>query len=845
MSYQEETIASFLGDQNVMRALSKLEQLDFQRNPIPLAVYPTVHLTREDERLLSEVLGWLSLSGNTEAKKVALQIATALPLVSDESYAKTTAYVALARLTNFAAIPLVAGARDVDLGLFGALEGIAYKAIYSEDILGQEYQLSRFQKDLADSIRNSHIISTSAPTSAGKSFILQRILLEEVIDDSQGEIAIYVVPTRSLMRQVTLDFLRLLRFSGEHRIRVLNSPEFERRHDNGYIFVLTQERLQILMLENSQQTGAAVKMVVFDEAQGIGDGSRGVILEDVINQISEYWPKTKLVFSSPLIQNPETFIGFDRRKKHRASVRTTDDLAVRQLVLKVNISSKSQDLAVVDLNGKVLASKQIMPPSSMSVVEVLISSFLATWNGQQALLYCNDPSTAAQVMRSLYLSGMFQKLEDPELQDFAEFISYYVHPNYELVHMIKSGIAFHFGTLPTGIRSGIEDLMAAGKLKVVAATSTLLEGLNMPTKCVYLYKPARGRGNFFRPHEFWNLAGRAGRLGHDLVGTVFCINIESWKENPLDKPKLACVISTAERTMRDNASDFYQKITAFYDRQSPKLTEEYEHLLSILVRNKSNGVSLLESSYITEHNMEEAIRIDAKVQQMVDEFLPPINLLQKSRGLAPQRLNNLWRYFERFRNSNQLVPKFPLEKDSQDRLTVIVNALNVEFGRGYTNKQVQKLVVVASKWMAGRRLSEIITYGVTSSGPDKGTTDRISNEVEFLERKVRYTLAKDLSVYLDVLDQFFEGELHVSSPAILKAFTSYMEYGACKQVPLMLMSMGFSRAAALELDQMVPETVNSEHLVQRIRELEETVSSLQIPKFLRREILQMSEYLIR
>lgn len=843
MSYHEEIIMRFLDDENVQLALSKLEQLDYQRYPIPSAAYPVVKLRKEEERLLAESLGWFSLSEDTEVKKVALQIATALPLISDEFYAKTTAYVALNRLTNFAAIPLATNTRESDLGLFGALEGTAYRAVYSEDILGKEYQLTRFQKELADAVRTSDIISTSAPTSAGKSFVLQLLLLEEVVDKSRTKVVIYVVPTRSLIRQVTLDFLRLLSFSGRERIRVLNSPEIESQSGYGQILVLTQERLQILMEKNSLQLGSTVKMVVFDEAQGIGDGSRGVVLEDVINRISEHWPETKLVFSSPLIQNPEKFVVLDKGRNINSSVPTTDDLVVRQRVLRLNISSTSEDLTIVDREGKVLASKQITPPRSMSVPEILISSFLATWNGQQALLYCNDASTAAKVVRALYVSGQFPKLNDIDLQEFAEFISYYVHPKYELVRMIQSGIAFHFGNLPTGIRSGIEDLMSAGKLKVVAATSTLLEGLNMPTKSVYLYKPARGRGNFFRPHDFWNLAGRAGRLGHDLVGTVYCINIESWQENPLEKPKLAKVTSVVERTMRDNASDFYQQITDFYDHRSPNIKEEYEHLLSILVRNKSKNVSLLESPYITEHNMEDAVRIDEKVQQMVDEFLPPISLLQNSRGLAPQRLNHLWHYFEHVHDWGQLVPKFPLERDSFQRLRTIVDALNEVFDRGYTERQVGKLARVSLKWMAGHRLSEIITYGITHSDSDANITDRISNEVEFLERKVRYTFAKDLSVYVDALDQFLDTRLHVATPPVARAYTSYMEYGACKPVPLMLMSIGFSRAAALELDKMVPEITERDHLINRIREMKETVSSLQIPGFLQREILQMSEYL--
>jgi len=70
------------------------------------------------------------------------------------------------------------------------------------------FLLSDFQKDIWEAIEKNTLTGISAPTSAGKSFL---ILLKAIdLIQKKGGTVVYVVPTLSLVSQVTSDFRKLL-----------------------------------------------------------------------------------------------------------------------------------------------------------------------------------------------------------------------------------------------------------------------------------------------------------------------------------------------------------------------------------------------------------------------------------------------------------------------------------------------------------------------------------------------------------------------------------------------------------------------------------------------------------
>ena len=61
-------------------------------------------------------------------------------------------------------------------------------------------------------------------------------------------------------------------------------------------------------------------------------------------------------------------------------------------------------------------------------------------------------------------------------------------------------------------------------IRFLVCTSTLIEGVNLSCRTIVLRGPRKGMGHPMEAHDFWNLAGRAGRWGDEFQGNIICID---------------------------------------------------------------------------------------------------------------------------------------------------------------------------------------------------------------------------------------------------------------------------------------------------------------------------------
>ena len=89
--------------------------------------------------------------------------------------------------------------------------------------------------------------------------------------------------------------------------------------------------------------------------------------------------------------------------------------------------------------------------------------------------------------------------------------------------MLNRGVGVHHAGLSEEVRALMEWLAETDSLKMLCATSTIAQGINFPVSSVFLasrFVPQGNQSVEMSVREFWNLAGRAGRIGHDSVGVV-------------------------------------------------------------------------------------------------------------------------------------------------------------------------------------------------------------------------------------------------------------------------------------------------------------------------------------
>ncbi len=95
------------------------------------------------------------------------------------------------------------------------------------------------------------------------------------------------------------------------------------------------------------------------------------------------------------------------------------------------------------------------------------------------------------------------------------------HP---LTTMARVRVAYHHGSLPRDVQAAIEEALADGTLRVVCATTTLTEGVNLPVRSVLItaqgtFGPG-GYTEFITGPTLLNAIGRAGRAARETEGWV-------------------------------------------------------------------------------------------------------------------------------------------------------------------------------------------------------------------------------------------------------------------------------------------------------------------------------------
>jgi superfamily II RNA helicase len=95
-----------------------------------------------------------------------------------------------------------------------------------------------------------------------------------------------------------------------------------------------------------------------------------------------------------------------------------------------------------------------------------------------------------------------------------------------LKRFVQKGVAIHHAGMLPKQKELVEELFAAGVIKVLYATETFAVGINMPAKAVCFNTLEKYDGITFRylhTKEYFQLAGRAGRRGIDKEGYAIAL----------------------------------------------------------------------------------------------------------------------------------------------------------------------------------------------------------------------------------------------------------------------------------------------------------------------------------
>lgn len=389
----------------------------------------------------------------------------------------------------------------------------------SQRIGNTESIFTNAQFEIHESIMNNKHFSFSGPTSLGKSFLLKNTAIDLL--ESQHNI-VFLLPTKALLEEYLFDIRALISDRRLDGINVTKSVSGVRL-DYKNIMVFTQERYNSFLYESSFSS-LDVDVLFIDEAHKLADkqNKRSITLYKVIRKTIDTHSDVKIVFSSPVISNPESFFKtFDLNKK-------TNSLVVKE-------SPVTQNLYFIDLQNKSIKYFDNVTKDTISFPLDdhlnsnfrLISEFGKNYHSNLVFISSKMEcvNRCSDFLEFMVSENFIKESDDQELISESKFLSDFVHKDFKLAKFIRYGIAIHNGSLPIFIRKRIEDLYARKKIKYIFCTSTLLEGVNLPTQNVFIYPfPTKTQNNKSKYNlDFWNLAGRAGRYRNEMSGNIICI----------------------------------------------------------------------------------------------------------------------------------------------------------------------------------------------------------------------------------------------------------------------------------------------------------------------------------
>jgi hypothetical protein len=769
-----------------------------------------VHADITDAARLMRSAAILACSETADHRRAAFRVATcAYDLFGTIQVPLDQALrVVLTRLGNFPSIGTrtdVASAR-ANLPLMLAAEEIASADAREVTINGQPVLLTDFQQKLWRNLVQSRRIALAAPTSAGKSFVLQGYL-SALFHNDMPKAVVYIVPTRALIAQVAADLKIQFQGMGQGVPEIVSVPiDAETALAERAVYVMTQERVQLAL---GAHPDLRASVIIVDEAHSIAEGSRGVLLQWVIDDLLIRNPTSQILFASPAIRNLDVFgrlFGLEDVVEF-SSVEPT----VAQNFLITTVESATKGKLVIHTAGD--GSKERRQVATLQLgqtiasrIEKLVHIPAVLGRGHSNIIYANGAAEAESV--ALQLAELMSDREPTEarlaLSDLAKEA---VHANYALVECVKHGVAFHYSNIPTQLRRAIEEAVSSGDVDYLVCTSTLLQGVNLPAKNIFMFAPEKGRTRPLESTDFWNLAGRAGRLKREFQGNIFLIDYDKWKKKPLDGPKDSVVTPAIESSLNKHHDQLMTVIAGTPTGGRNDETDLETTFVRLYTDFKGGDLyQTFERAGLAAGDAQSGL-IEAALAAASEKLTLPAVVLRRTPNISAHKQQRLYDRLSAkialgAEVARTLIPAHPRESEAfQSYADVLELCHEIILGID-TSKNLHRFhALIARRWMLGLPLPQIIDEQI-SRNASKPVRTTIRKTLDLIEGDIRFQAVRLFGCYSALLVYALDSAGLVDMVSSIPSLPLYLEVGASDKTMISFISLGLSRVTAMKLNEM-------------------------------------------
>ncbi|MGQ4496646.1 DEAD/DEAH box helicase, partial [Dermabacteraceae bacterium P13101] len=707
---------------------------------------------------------------------------------------------------------------------------------------GDVVDVNPFQKAFWELASANDWVSVSAPTSAGKSYIIREWMLAELRALTPVRL-VYIAPTRALVEEVSEVFRSKL--DGTVGVHTLPwDPEiidFERQ-----VFILTQERLHLLQ----QRLPQFKPSVIFvDEAQKIADGTRGILLTQVLDEALRRDPTVRLVFASPLSANPDVLLDPPSSQERKAAL-VGETVTVNQNLVFINQVPRKPRRYALSLvyEGEEQEVGEIELPLAPDGVGQKVPLIAAAIGGTSAgnLVFANGPAEAEKFARTIFDAlGQDREIESDAIHELIDFSKGVVHERFQLAEFAQRGVAFHYGDMPLVLKAKVEELFKRGEIRYLVCTSTLLEGVNLPCRNLFLRAPRKGPKMHMPMPDFWNLAGRAGRWGTEFQGNIFCVDTSdprAWPQKP-GKRERSLIVPAATRTLSNvaNVIEYIDRGARKADRETPAELESVFNWLAGRFMSDGNLVGI--------HGVTLGAVETDRVAEVLGRVAPTLrlrpDLVKKHAGISPLSMQRLLDAVLDNGHPEKLALVPPTSEDAFDEYKIALDYVAEYLGGSFEpESRRQSLARLIVHWMRGVPLSVIIDNRARwrrDQGQEVSYPVLIRQVMADVEDIARFEAPRYLSCYAGVVAQA-AGELgrHLDVDAV--DIEMMLELGVPRPTDMSFISVGLSRATTRAIAEFVLDpSLSPAACTAWIENVD--VEQLELPAFAAREIVAQRQLL--
>jgi superfamily II RNA helicase len=445
--------------------------------------------------------------------------------------------------------------------------------------------LSQFQVDAINGLVCGNHVLVTAHTGSGKTLPAEWAISHF---HEKGKKVIYTAPIKALSNQKFHEFSKSfpnisfgiltgdIKFNPEADVLIMTTEILRNT-----LYQMLLKNKDLVELDFEMDIENELGCVIFDEVHYINDAGRGKIWEETIMLLPQC---VQMLMLSATIQHPKRFADWIttmksktesssreiRIQENKTVVICSTEHRVVPLTHYLWLSRHNNVDGMSDSTTKRMAIEMCNSPIVIKeqsglfndVVFEKMNKIQRTWQkdkidvkktfGLNKLVeYLNREKMlpaisfvfsrnkveeyAHEIEKSLHskdsqMPQMVEKECKTILSKLSNHLEYINLPEFQMMmKLLEKGIAIHHSGIAPVLREMVELLFSKGYIKLLFATETFAVGINMPTKTVIFTGAEKFDGNSMRmmqPHEYTQMAGRAGRRGLDTIGYVIhCCNM--------------------------------------------------------------------------------------------------------------------------------------------------------------------------------------------------------------------------------------------------------------------------------------------------------------------------------